>query len=251
MAIQKTEAFILKTHPFRTSSLIVTFFSQNFGKLKGVAKGVRREREVRGATFELFTHLEIVFYEKLHSDLHLVSDAAVIESYDHFRTRLETIAYASYFSELVDQVCEVHDPHPNIFELMKFTFKFLSSVPLEKLARIFEIKMLGEIGWLPYLDACLNCQETPLNSGYFSIKQGGLFCLRCGRSQSDARLLSEEGLQTLRYFAGHSAEMSLKKFVPAAIESELEKLISYFLLYRIGYPLNSRRFMEKIHLVLS
>ncbi|MGH7890395.1 MAG: DNA repair protein RecO, partial [Thermodesulfobacteriota bacterium] len=78
MAIQKTEAFVLKTQPFRSSSLIVTFFSRDFGKLRGVVKGVRREREMRGALYELFTHLEILFYEKTRSDLHLVSEASIL-----------------------------------------------------------------------------------------------------------------------------------------------------------------------------
>src|SRR3989338_3444317 len=126
MAIQKTEAFVLKTQPFRSSSLIVTVFSDHFGKLKGIVKGVRREREARGAIFELFTRLEIIFYEKIHSDLHLISEGFILDSNDHIRTRLDAIAYASYFCELVDQLCEVHDPHQGVFDLMDFSFRFIS-----------------------------------------------------------------------------------------------------------------------------
>ena len=88
MAIQKTEAIVLKTQPFRSSSLIITFFTRDFGKIRGIAKGVRQENQTRAAVYELFTRLEIIYYEKLRSDLHLVSDAAILES---LRRTLESL----------------------------------------------------------------------------------------------------------------------------------------------------------------
>ena len=95
MAIQKTEAIVLKTQAFRSSSLILTFFSRDFGKVRGIAKGVRQEQERRSALYELFTRLEIIFYEKTRSDLHLVSEASFLESYEPIRLQLEAIAFAS------------------------------------------------------------------------------------------------------------------------------------------------------------
>ena len=140
MAIQKTEAIVLRTLPFRSSSLIITFFTKSFGKLKGIAKGVRKERESRGATFELFTHLEIVFYEKIRSDLHLVSDAFIIDSNDTIRLSLDAITYASYFVELIDYLNEVHDPHPGIFDLLQFSLKFIFVSPFPILSVIKVLK---------------------------------------------------------------------------------------------------------------
>src|SRR6185436_7626614 len=98
MAIQKASAIVLRTQPFRSSSLIVTFFTKEFGKVRGIAKGVRLERETRGALYELFSYLDIVYYEKSKSDLHLISEAAILDSYDAIRTRLDCIAYASYLA---------------------------------------------------------------------------------------------------------------------------------------------------------
>ncbi|MBN1688274.1 MAG: DNA repair protein RecO, partial [Candidatus Omnitrophica bacterium] len=187
MAIQKTEAIILKTQPFRSSSLIITFFSKSFGKLRGLAKGVRQERETRGALFELFTHVDIVFYEKQRSDLHLVSEASILESYPSLRTRLESIAYASYFSELVDELSEVHDPHEGVFDLLDFSFRYLASLPGRRLARLFEIKLVNEIGWLPHLTNCLLCGKSPLEEGYFSSRQGGLLCPHCYGKAPDSK----------------------------------------------------------------
>lgn len=250
MAIQKTEAFVLKTQPFRSSSLIVTFFSRSFGKLRGVVKGVRKEREMRGAAYENFTHLEIIFYEKLRSDLHLVSEASILTSHDVLRRRLDTIAYASYFAELVDRLCEVHDPQPRIFELLDFAFRFLSSIPGEKLSRLFEIKFLQEIGWIPYLERCLNCQASDFEKGFFSISQGAVFCPVCASKFPDARPITLNALSTLRYYALHPLDVSLKFHTHHATEKELEQLMRRFLLYRLGDVFKSQHFMDQIQPVL-
>ncbi|MDD5217044.1 MAG: DNA repair protein RecO [Candidatus Omnitrophica bacterium] len=250
MAIQKTEAIVLRTQPFRSSSLIVTFFTKSFGKLKGIAKGVRREREMRGALYELFTHLEIVFYEKTRSDLHLISEAAIMDSHDALRTKLDTVAYASYFSEMVDRLTEVHDHHDGIFELLDFTFRFLSSVPAEKLARLFEVKLLREIGWLPLLDGCFQCQTSAFEKGFFSIRQGAIFCPNCAREFPDAKPMSPEALSVFRYYADHPLELALKQRMSPSASAELGRVIDHFLQYRLSFPLNSRRFLESIATVL-
>ena len=56
MAIQKTDAIVLKTQPFRSSSLIITFFTRSFGKLRGLAKGVRQENQTRFALDRIGEH---------------------------------------------------------------------------------------------------------------------------------------------------------------------------------------------------
>ncbi len=250
MAIQKTEAIVLKTQPLRSSSLIVTFFTRDFGKVRGVAKGVRQEREMRGALYELFTHLEIVFYEKTRSDLHLVSEGFILESFEGLRSRLDSICYASYFAELVDQLSEVHDPHPKIFDLLRFVFRYLPSIPGPRLARLFEIQLLNEIGWLPHLDRCLICQKDTLEKGFFSARQGSLLCPSCAGQFPDAKPLGRQPLSVMRYYIRHQPEESIRLAMSRETERELESLMSRFLEDRFSNPLKSKRFLEEISPVL-
>ena len=246
MAIQKTEAMVLRTQPFCSTSLIVTFFSRNFGKLRGLVKGVRQENQTRGAVYELFAHLEILFYEKSRTDLHLVSEASILESYESLRSNLSSIAYASYFCDLVDQLSEVHDPHEKVFELLQFCLRYLPALSGEKLSRLFEIKLLNEIGWLPYLGNCLKCQDSTLQKGYFSARQGGLLCPRCARNFSDARPLSREALAAMRYLTRHDLEESVKFQTGPQATRELASLMNQFFLERLNRPLKSKLFLEKI-----
>jgi DNA repair protein RecO (recombination protein O) len=250
MAIQKTPAIVLKTQPFRSTSLIVTFFTKSFGKIRGLAKGVRQEREMRGATFELFTHIEIVYYEKMRSDLHLISEESIIESHDALQGRLDSIVYASYFAELVDVLCEIHDPHEKIFDLLDFAFRYLPSLPGQRLPRLFEIKLLNEIGWLPYLNACINCNKE-LEKGFFSARQGALVCPDCKPQIPDALPLQQEALSIMRYYIKHDLDASIKMAMTRQTEIEIEGLINRFLLDRLGKPLKSKQFLHKVQAALK
>ncbi len=250
MAIQKTSAIVLKTQPFRSTSLIVTFFSSTFGKLRGLVKGVRQEREMRGAIFELFTNLDIVYYEKTRSDLHLVSEASISEDYNAMRGKLDCIATASYFAELTDLTSEVHDPHEKIFELLDFSYRYLAALPPARLSRLFEIKLLNEIGWLPYLEGCITCQ-APLERGYFSMRQGTLLCPNCAPAHPDAKPLDREPLAVMRYYIHHDLDASIRFPMTRQTEKDLEVFMSSFLLERLGKPLKSRIFFDKISPVLS
>jgi DNA repair protein RecO (recombination protein O) len=251
MTIQKTNAIILKTQPFRSSSLIATFFTESFGKVKGLAKGVRQEREIRGTAFDLFTMVEMIYYEKTRSDLHLISDCVIVEAYPLLKAHLEGIAYASYFCELVEQLTEVHDPNPVIFRLLDFSFRYLSAIPGLRIARLFEIKLLHEIGWLPHVDSCLGCEKTEVEEGFFSARQGALYCPRCYRNIPDVKPISRETLSVMRYYIHHDLDACLKLGITRQGGNGLENLMGRFFQDRLNAPLKTLQFLSKIKPVLQ
>jgi DNA repair protein RecO (recombination protein O) len=251
MSIHRTEALVLKTMPFRSSSLIVTFFTPQLGKVRGVVKGVHREGEIRQAGFELFTHAEYLFYEKKRSDLHLISEASILESHHALRDRLDGIAYASYFCELVDELTEVQDPHPEIFELLKQSFHFLPVIPPPKIETVFVTQLLREMGWLPFLESCLECGAKPLEKGFFSIRHGALICERCRSKDTAALPVAPGALAVLRSYSKDAFADCLRVSHSAVIESQVKTLITTFLNYRLGKVLKSRKFLDSIRSVLK
>ncbi len=246
MSIHKVEGIILRNQPFRSSSLIVTFFTREAGKIRGVAKGVHRERENRQAGFEIFTLAEFIFYEKKRSDLHLISDATILESNDVLRVRLESIAYGSYFCELVDELTEVQDPHPRIFDFLQTAHKYLPVISPERLTLIFTVKLLGEMGWIPYTDGCVFCDAKPLERGYFSIKQGALLCDGCRSKDQGAPAISPACLELIRMYSRQEMASCLERASSIHAVNELQRLLTQFLNYRLGKILRSRRFLESV-----
>ena len=261
MAIQKTEAFVLRTHPFRTSSLIVTTFSHSFGKLKGIAKGVRKEGIPHSSAFEPFTLIELVFYEKVRSELHLISEFTILESFEALRSNLEVLATAYYLSELVDQLTEPQDPHQPIFELLEMAFRALPSFSPTLVTRIFELRLLSEVGLLPHLEGCLGCGERNPEKVYFSVRQGGLFCIRCRKKAPEAAVVGAETLEAMRQLTGQGrgrvtvanlAEMNKTADSKArSVWVEMGSLVDRFITDRLGKRLVSRRFLSQVRFLKS
>jgi DNA repair protein RecO (recombination protein O) len=251
MAIQKAEAFVLRTQPFRTSSLIVTAFSRPFGKIKGIAKGVRKEGVARPGSFEPFTLLEMVFYEKIRSELHLISETTILETHEKLRSELEPLATAYYLTELVDQLTQPHDPHEAIFELLQFSFRSLPTVNPGLLARFFEVSILCEVGLFPDLQSCTGCGEKHQESVSFNIRQGGIFCVRCRGRSAGGKVVSSAALEAMRLFAARRAEEAGSYLLEAETEGEIGELIEQFLSDRLGKRLASRRFLAQVRSLKS
>jgi DNA repair protein RecO (recombination protein O) len=246
MAIQKTQASILKSQPFRTSSLIVTAYSRDFGKIKGLVKGVRREGVIRPSAFEPFTLVEIVFYEKIRSEIHLISEVSILETYDNLRRDLPILATAYYLTELIDELTESQDPHESIYELLQFAYQFLPSFPVNFVARLFEVRLLYEIGLLPHLEGCLACGEKNPDKIYFSTRQGAFFCPRCRAKSPEARVIHKKTLEAMRFFIEGELERVLRASLENETEKEMKDVIERFLMDRIGKPLSTRRFLNQV-----
>ena len=73
MSIHKTEAIVLRRMDFRETSLIVDFYTRDFGKLSGILKGIRLEPDKFASTVEISSYNDIIFYKKINTTLHLVS----------------------------------------------------------------------------------------------------------------------------------------------------------------------------------
>lgn len=252
MAIRTVEAIILKRMPFRDTSLLVTFFSKENGKTKALAKGVRKEKKSNVAAFEPFTQASLVYYEKLRSDIHLLSNISILNSNSAIRDDIFRFGYASYLTELVDTFFGFYDPHPDIYELLLESFSLFGNSSNELVARVFEIKLLNQIGWLPALDLCTLCGSSIDTKVYFSPKQGGILCQNCERKESGSIPMSLEAVNAMKEYAYlNLQDNTFKTKSNVQVNKEIERAIRRFLEFRIDYPLRSRRFLSEIQNSLS
>ena len=79
--LTKTEAIVIRSMKYGDSSKIVTFYTRQFGKLKGIAKAARRSNNKFGSSLEPLSHVMLVVYKKDHRDLHLISQCDSIQSF--------------------------------------------------------------------------------------------------------------------------------------------------------------------------
>lgn len=122
MAIRTTEAVVLKTLAFRSTSLIATLYTKDFGKIQGLAKGIRARCDRKDSKFYCFleplTLNKVVFYQKSHSGLHLLTQSDLLNQFQPIRHDLRKLGAAGFMLELVDKGTQLEDAGREIFDLL-------------------------------------------------------------------------------------------------------------------------------------
>jgi len=150
MAIQKTEAILLKKKDFRETSLILTFFTKDFGKVDGIIKGARGLRPRGDANPIFFSLDQIVFYEKKIGGLSIISQCETQEVFLNILKEWARASSAYYMLELADVFTEPGGKSEEVFEALYNGFKALDSgKEAGCITRLFEIKLLMSSGFWP------------------------------------------------------------------------------------------------------
>jgi DNA repair protein RecO (recombination protein O) len=149
MQPERADAIVLRLHPVTESSLIVTWFTREAGKLKTMAKGARRPKNPMRGKIDLFYRDEIVFQRSRRGDLHLLHDCFLEKPHAKLRDSMERVAAASYACELVELATEVEDPNPKIFELLESVLDAIATRTSPVILIWFELRLLDATGWKP------------------------------------------------------------------------------------------------------
>ncbi|MCM8765298.1 MAG: DNA repair protein RecO [Candidatus Omnitrophica bacterium] len=231
--IEKAEALVLRRKEFRETSLLLTLFTREHGKINGLAKGVRLPLTRWGSNFPLFSHNLILFYPR--RGISLVTEAELLDDFSERFAPFSRHLFASYLAELVDLILPLEDKNEPLFNLfLKVFFLLGEGKEPEQLVRIFEIKLLQLSGFSPRIDTCLRCQKEITRSAYFSHRRGGLLCLHCGSSDKYTSDLQPGTISTLRYILHAPGEEIFRRLrMGGVIKKELRTILSKFLSYHL------------------
>ena len=182
----KTEAIILKTMKYRDTSKIVTFYTKEYGKLKGIAKGARTAKNKFGSALEPMTLSMLVIYKKEHRDLHLISQCDAIDSFNKLTEDLDRMTTALSVIELINQVTHDEERNPVLFALLSETLNELnsSSKNYSSYSYAFRLRLASLFGYAPNFEVCGEC-GNPLVIGNgekhyaFQVARGAVFCNHC------------------------------------------------------------------------
>jgi DNA repair protein RecO (recombination protein O) len=150
MAIQKTEAILLKKKDFRETSLILTFLTKDFGKIDGIIKGARGLRPRSDANPIFFSLDQIVFYEKKFRGICIISQCETQEIFFNILKGWGRASSAYYMLELADVFSEPEEKLEEVFESLYNSLKSLDrGKEAGSITRLFEIRLLMALGFWP------------------------------------------------------------------------------------------------------
>lgn len=197
MAIVTSEGIVLKVHALGDTSRIVTAYTRDHGLLKFVAKGARKLPSRFGFSLEPLSRSRFVFYMKPDRDLHLLSQAEVIDPLGSRLGDLTRLAHAQAALELVDRLVWGEEQHGALYDLLMAALAGCERAPVGSLAAVtlaFQLQLAGELGYRPRLDACAVDGQPVSQRRLFSPSRGGLVCDRCSTREGGMVVLSPEAL---------------------------------------------------------
>jgi DNA repair protein RecO (recombination protein O) len=193
--LYRDEGVVLRTYKLGEADRIVVFCTRGRGKVRAVAKGVRKTKSKFGARLEPMSHVALQLYEG--RELDIVTQA---ESVDHFRAirdDLDRITRASSMLEAVDQMSQEGAANPRLYQMLLGGLRALAADNGPVIVPAFFWKLLALEGYHPILDRCAICgSDGPLVA--FDLESGGLLCADDRRGTR----LSPEAVDLLRRILG-------------------------------------------------
>ncbi|MBN1869688.1 MAG: DNA repair protein RecO [Candidatus Omnitrophica bacterium] len=242
--IRSTEAIVLKTFDFRETSRIAVFYTKDYGKIKGVLKGIRADPKKFGSNIDKFSVNDIVYYEYTRSDLHLVSQCDLKQFYFAIRQDYKRNVAANYILELVDTVMPQEHTNRKVYHLM---LDYLSSLEttqdIDKMVHIFQIKILLLSGFRPHIDACVQCRKKVEGKARFSLRAGGLVCSDCPSTETDFTVISKGTIASMLHIEKSDWPASLRLGLTQTVRKELKYILNNFLVYHLGRKIRSAHFL--------
>jgi DNA repair protein RecO (recombination protein O) len=238
----RCEALVLGTMDYREADRIVTLFTLEHGKVKGIARSAKRSVRRFGGALELFARLRTDLL--LREGLSGISSVDIVTVFPGIRKDLAKIGLAGYACELTNLLLPEGMCNPRLFRLLNSFLEHLDSSPAASSERrFFEINFLNVIGYRPSLEQCAACAGEFGGSAWTrnSRAQDGLLCANCGRGGNP---VSMETVLLLRQSL-KSGRFGTIRFPPKELE-EAGTFLDCAIAAHLPAPLKALSFLREI-----
>lgn len=242
--LQRSEAVVLRRHEYGEADRILTLFTRDRGKVRAIAKGVRRIASRKSGHLELFTRCRLLLARG--RNLEIVTQAETVDAYGPLREDLVRTAYAYHLAELTDRLTADENPGPAVFDLLTAMLSALTTAPEPSLvARYFELRLLGLSGYRPQLFHCALCQRQLEEEGNaFSPSAGGALCPDCASRPGDALPLDGPVFRVLRFLQTRDWSAAGALRLEPATRGALERLTGAYIGHVLERDLSSMGFLR-------
>ena len=181
MSLYRDEGIVLRTLRLGEADRIVTMVTKGQGKVRAVAKGVRRTTSRFGGRLEPMSHVAMQCWQG--RELDTVTQVEVLDSFRTVREDLARVSKAFTLLEIVDVIAQERQSNPLLHETLVGALRWLDNADSPLLVAAFCLKVLVLEGSAPVVDRCASCGSTSLLVA-FDLVEGGVLCRSCRRGRS-------------------------------------------------------------------
>lgn len=231
MSLYRDEGVVLRTWKLGEADRILVLYTRGRGKVRAVAKGVRKTRSKFGARLEPTGHVSLQLYEG--RELDIVTQAESLSPLSALRDDLDRLTRATALLEAVDTIAQERQPDARLYSMLVGALRTLAERDHPLVVPAFFLKLLAHEGFQPRVDGCAVCDvEDPLVA--FELDEGGLLCTEHRRGSG----VSTEAVALLRLVLGGRLGEALNA-APDATTYEVEALATRTLEHHLERRLRS------------
>ena len=238
MALYRDTAVVLRTHKLGEADRIVVLLGRGRGKVRAVAKGVRRTGSKFGSRLEPGSVVQVQFYEG-RGDLDGVAQVETAEAHPNTRNDLSRMGHAAALLEAVEQLAQDREPSPVLHDMLVGGLRVIEESDPPAVVAAFYLKLLGAEGVAPDMDHCGSCGESA-DRLFWAPELGAMRCASCG----GGRVISDETLALARAVLGGGLKAVLDLPDSSAVH-DVEALASSLLEFHIERRLRAIRVMHE------
>lgn len=239
----KTSGIVLKGTNFGEADKILTVFTERLGKVKVLARGVRKIKSHLAGALEPFILSELLLHEG--KTFYSISGAEIIKSYPTIHDDIDKIARVFFLGELIDNFVTLDEKSGAMFELFVSALNSLENNSKDILLLSFQLKIVEAAGFKPELFDCVHCKNKIVASNNFwDNLEGGLICDSCQQKFQHGKPISDNAIKLLRFIEQNKfAEIERVKDVLATRE-EAERILTLYIRGILEKELKSEKFLS-------
>ncbi|MSQ11177.1 MAG: DNA repair protein RecO [Dehalococcoidia bacterium] len=252
--LYKTESIVLKQVHIGEADRLLTLYTPYLGKLRVVARGVRRPKSKLAGHVEPLVHTRLMIAKGRTLDI--VTQAETVTPFVKLRSGLETTARGIYCAELVDAFAPDEAPNPQAFALLVVTLGHLDEGEPDIALRWFELHLLNLMGFRPEFHQCAECGGAlPLEAAAFSPEAGGILCPGCRQIAGSAEhasalaMLSLNDIKALRFIQDQQYTEARRLRLAAPLAREIEDVLRLYVRHLLERDLRSTAFVDHLRRV--
>ena len=249
MPSKVVEGIILQVKLYGEADLIIDFFSSQWGRMRGIARGAKKSRKRFVNCLEPLSWVRFTLFEKQNSSLVRIDQGELIHPFPAIRKDYKRWGQASYFCEMVKELFAVGDINGSVFELIKESLLALDQGKGDQeIFDIFQVRLLKIAGYALYLNSCLSCgkKSEVIPDPMFSLSRGGIFCRECLKGENGMPM-STGTVQCLRQAVSMGLPQVFRIRFSQYMGHEIEHLLRSFSNRILGKELESIRYLRQLH----
>lgn len=230
-SIIRTSAVVLRSVEYGETSEIVTFYTQRFGRITGIAKGSRNAKSRFGSTLQPMSCVDLVYYSRPTRSVQTITETSHLTRFDNLLRDLKKITVGLRCVELVNAMMIEGESHPQVFDLL---VNCLTAVDgeherPENVLPHFQLQLADELGFSPSFEK-EDVEAVSATGGSLFLPDGAIGPVTVGR---DFRVASRSALRAFAVFSRASLSSAMRMEIREPVSREVQDLIEAYYRFHV------------------